>query len=211
MTGKLHPTKNHYQKPLARRAAEGGDTNFPSPHPPPELNNPTPNPPAPSPRRAPRSPPPPNPPPYPSYQLGKGGTPPPPPLSQPPPDLSPLPANILCFTRHRPASPFFASRQAVLANIATGFHESLGLDGVGHMFLFDLEKNPYERTSCPDGGNHAACSNLYHHAAYSDVREELEAIMETVSCGVSGASRATRGVGAVGKVVLPSSSGRPVF
>lgn len=49
------------------------------------------------------------------------------------------------------------------------------------MYLIDLDQNPYERTTCPDGGNHAACSNLYHHDAYADVREELEAIMETVS------------------------------
>ena len=73
--------------------------------------------------------------------------------------------------------------QAALAIIASDVHADLGLDDGGHMYLIDLDLNPYERTTCPDGGNHPACSNLYHHEAYADVREELEAIMETVSWG----------------------------
>lgn len=72
-----------------------------------------------------------------------------------------------------------------MANITEGVHEELHLDGDGHMFLFDIVENPYERTTCPDGGSHVACSNLYHHQSYSSIKAELVAIFEEASLTAS--------------------------
>lgn len=44
------------------------------------------------------------------------------------------------------------------------------------MYLIDLDENPYELVSCPDGRSLPACSNLYHNKSYKNVREKLEAI-----------------------------------
>lgn len=54
------------------------------------------------------------------------------------------------------------------------------------MYLIDIEENPREVTSCPEGmTGHVSCSNLYYNDSYAGVREELSAIfskVKTESC-----------------------------